>query len=314
MKVGIIGAGLSGLAAARTLVAAGHDVVVIEKSRGVGGRLASRRVDGSVVDHGAPVIPRGESAELADLVDALPGDERVDLDGGHVAYRSGVTRLAKLMAHGIDVVLGVRIAALRAAGNRLELAGEQGNAHGVVDAVIVSAPAPQAADLLDNSPGGAERAAILRTARYDPAVMIVAGWTLPEPTRLEPFAVPLPFVRITAENVKGRPLVDGIVPVVARLAPEPSSALMDVSDDAILADVLPVLARSCGASGEPAWVQVKRWRYAVPARTVDAASVNPAGTRIRVCGDAIAPGGLGPVYTSGVAAAEAVTESLAEAR
>lgn len=314
MKVGIIGAGLSGLAAARTLVSAGHDVVVIEKSRGVGGRLASRRVDGSVVDHGAPVIPRGESVELGDLVDALPGGERVDLDGGHVAYRSGVTRLAKLMAEGIDVVLGVRIAALRATGTQLELAGEQGNAHGVVDAVIVSAPAPQAADLLDNSPGGGERAAILRTTRYDPAVMIVAGWTLPEPAELEPFAVPMPFVRITAENVKGRPLVDGIVPVVARLAPEPSAALMDVSDDAILTDVLPALARACGASGAPAWVQVKRWRYAVPARTVDAASVNPAGTRIRVCGDAIAPGGLGPVYTSGVAAAEAVMESLSEAR
>jgi renalase len=53
----IVGAGLAGLAAGRDLARAGRSVHVLEKSRGVGGRAATRRLelDGRVVpvDHGA---------------------------------------------------------------------------------------------------------------------------------------------------------------------------------------------------------------------------------------------------------------------
>ena len=56
--VAIIGAGLSGLSAARQLAAQGIQVVIVEKSQGVGGRAATRRIqlpDGTeqLVDHGA---------------------------------------------------------------------------------------------------------------------------------------------------------------------------------------------------------------------------------------------------------------------
>ncbi|MFM8721078.1 MAG: FAD-dependent oxidoreductase, partial [Chthoniobacterales bacterium] len=49
----VIGAGLAGLAAAGRLRKAGQDVLVLEKSRGLGGRAATRRWDGLPVDHGA---------------------------------------------------------------------------------------------------------------------------------------------------------------------------------------------------------------------------------------------------------------------
>ena len=57
MRIAVIGAGLSGLAAARRVIAQGHDAVVFEKSRGLGGRLATRRTDdGMPLDHGAPAL------------------------------------------------------------------------------------------------------------------------------------------------------------------------------------------------------------------------------------------------------------------
>jgi len=56
MRVAVIGAGIAGLVAARDLTAGGHEVVVIEKSRGLGGRMAARRVEGMVLDHGLPVL------------------------------------------------------------------------------------------------------------------------------------------------------------------------------------------------------------------------------------------------------------------
>ena len=49
----IIGAGLSGLSAAQTLVRSGRSVLVVDKGRGVGGRLATRRIGDATLDHGA---------------------------------------------------------------------------------------------------------------------------------------------------------------------------------------------------------------------------------------------------------------------
>ena len=50
--VAIVGAGLAGLTCARELTAAGYRVCLLDKSRGLGGRIATRRVDGVRVDHG----------------------------------------------------------------------------------------------------------------------------------------------------------------------------------------------------------------------------------------------------------------------
>ena len=53
MKIVVVGAGFSGLTAARHIVAAGHEVVVLDKGRSSGGRCATRRIGAAVVDHGA---------------------------------------------------------------------------------------------------------------------------------------------------------------------------------------------------------------------------------------------------------------------
>ena len=54
MKIGVIGAGMAGGYLGSALGQLGHEVVVFEKSRGFGGRLATRRGEGVQFDHGAP--------------------------------------------------------------------------------------------------------------------------------------------------------------------------------------------------------------------------------------------------------------------
>ena len=53
MKVIVVGAGISGCICARRLSDMGHEVMVVEKGRGVGGRMSTRRMNGAIIDHGA---------------------------------------------------------------------------------------------------------------------------------------------------------------------------------------------------------------------------------------------------------------------
>ena len=52
-QVAVVGAGLSGMSCASRLHQAGWCVTVFEKSRGPGGRMSTRRSDGTSFDHGA---------------------------------------------------------------------------------------------------------------------------------------------------------------------------------------------------------------------------------------------------------------------
>ncbi len=78
-EVVVVGAGLAGLSAATRLAAAGCDVHVLEAAAHAGGRLASDRVDGFVVDRGFQVFntgyPRAADLDLPalDLDFFVPG-------------------------------------------------------------------------------------------------------------------------------------------------------------------------------------------------------------------------------------------------
>ncbi len=71
MRIAIVGGGIGGLAAARALVAAGHDAHVLEAADAVGGVLGTSRVDGFVREHAASSFlggpPRGARALCHEL-------------------------------------------------------------------------------------------------------------------------------------------------------------------------------------------------------------------------------------------------------
>ena len=70
LPVVVVGAGLAGLTCAAELVSAGHDVVVLEASDGVGGRIRSDVVDGFTIDRGFQVLNTAYPA-LRDIVGRL---------------------------------------------------------------------------------------------------------------------------------------------------------------------------------------------------------------------------------------------------
>ncbi|MBS1816827.1 MAG: FAD-dependent oxidoreductase [Acidobacteria bacterium] len=126
----VVGAGIAGLSVARALRQRGHRPVVLERSRGVGGRCATRRVDDVAVDHGVPFLHGRTEAFLAELrrvagvtrVDSWPTD--VDGTGTpcrpdafsareeRVVFAEGVNRFAKHLAQDLDVHLGEPVTAV----------------------------------------------------------------------------------------------------------------------------------------------------------------------------------------------------------
>lgn len=93
VDVVVIGAGMAGLACARTLVAAGKSVVVIEAGDGVGGRVRTDVVDGVRFDRGFQVMLTGYP-EFAHNVDLEALDLQPFSSGVTVRHDGKFTRVA----------------------------------------------------------------------------------------------------------------------------------------------------------------------------------------------------------------------------
>ena len=163
----VIGAGLAGLVVARTL-AQSHDVVVFEKSRGAGGRMATRRAGIFQFDHGAqfftaqtpafgaflePLIEAGIVADwparFAELRRGqVAGSRQWDNEHPHYVGVPGMNAIGKALASRLDVRLDTAVTSLKRTGKRWRLVGDGQSPLGEFDWVIVTAPAAQAADLL----------------------------------------------------------------------------------------------------------------------------------------------------------------------
>lgn len=156
-EVLVVGAGMAGLIAAGELQRAGRRVLVLDKGRGVGGRLASRRLDGATFDHGAQfittrdarfaaVLERGREAGAVDVwCHGFAG--RAD---GHERWRGkpAMSSVAKYLAGGLELRLETQVTALRVEGGRWCAETAKGPAF-IADSVVLTPPVPQSLAMLD---------------------------------------------------------------------------------------------------------------------------------------------------------------------
>jgi renalase len=159
----VIGAGIAGLTAARKLKTAGWQVTVLDKGRGVGGRLATRRIDDGVFDHGAQFITV-RSDDFSKVMEEMQSEgaiyewcrgigtpqHPVNGGDGHPRYQGtgGMTAIPKFLARGLDVRIRHRAVQLKQSDGRWHAVMEMGKIFSA-DALICTAPVPQALDMLD---------------------------------------------------------------------------------------------------------------------------------------------------------------------
>lgn len=189
----IIGAGLAGLTAARDLEQQGHTVTVLDKGRGVGGRLATRRFPEGRADHGAQYFsaqsPEFKTAVQAWLAQSLVREWHLEQSNPasfhhpRYAVSGGMSQLAKYLSDGLDVRTGERVTHLTPTGAGWQVRCDSGLTLDA-DAVLITIPAPQALALLADSGltlAEADQQALAQI-RYEPCLAVLLQ--LNQPSRL----------------------------------------------------------------------------------------------------------------------------------
>lgn len=292
--IAVVGAGLAGLVAAARLAAAGCAVTVYEKSRGLGGRLATRRSDWGAFDHGAPVV-NCEAMLMAPLRERDACAPWGDI--GHVGL-PGMSGLVRPLAEGLDIRSGTEVAGLVPAPDGVWLRFAEGEAAGPFARVILAVPAEQARRLAGDLAG------------VDALVATMAPiWTLMAAFEARP---DLPDL-LRPGGAVSLVLRDGAKPGrtgetwVLHAGHDWTEERLELPREAVLPMLLAEFEDLAqGRLPRPAHVAAHRWRYALTRQPQGAPFVALEGGAVLAGGDwALGPRGE-HAFLSGQAMAEAV--------
>lgn len=323
-EVIVVGAGVGGLCAARALHRAGVEVKLLEKSRGLGGRAATRRLHGVRVDHGAQYFtardPRWQAQVDAWLAD---GALQVWTHGFHTlsargleaptegqrhpryAFAEGMNTLGKLLGEGLEVEHSAKVTALTRSAAGWTLTLEDGRVEHA-RRVLLNLPAPQALALAEPSLRVETRAA-LRAVAFAPCLALLAGFHESPPVwqgiQVEDGDSPLAWLACDTSKPGRQGAAESAVTVlVLHATPEFSEHHLE-APEAALSQLLSVAA-SLGFA-EPLWTQLQRWRYAKVTRPLDVPFLREDPT-LFFCGDWCGGAKLENAYLSGLEVAGAL--------
>lgn len=311
----VVGAGLSGLVAARTLTERDWEVTVLDKGRGLGGRMATRRIttpDGRValLDHGAQFFTARDRV-FAALVGQWITDGVVREwcrgfagDDGHPRYvvHNGMTALTKHLARGLDVRTSTLVFAVKPGEARRWTVVIDDGSELTADAVVMTCPLPQSYSLTVTT--GVELPSELLLTDYDRTIGLLAVLDRPS-------AIPAPgglqnpddtFSWIGDNAAKGV----STVPAVTFHA-NPAWSLAHWDDDADTGSALLTSAASTYL-GDAAIVvsEYKKWRFATPRKVWPEPCHATADDTLVFAGDAFAGPKVEGAVLSGLAAGSRV--------
>ena len=273
----VVGAGISGLLVARDLQNAGWQVTVLDKGRGVGGRMATRRVGDGNFDHGAQFFTvRGERfrklvegwIEAGVVKEWSRGFANADgeYDGdGYPRYRGakGMTSVPKYLARDLDVRPGERA---------VQVAQENGGWRVVCEsglevsggALLLTPPVPQSLELIEagNYELPEEVQLQLDKIAYDPCVALMAlleGPTgVPEPGGVQIKGEPLDWI---ADNQ--RKDISEAPGITIHAGPRWSQEHFDAPDTELVDALLSLAGDQLDSNISPRAIETSlaRWRY-----------------------------------------------------
>jgi renalase len=332
--VAIVGAGMAATGCARSLVRCGYRVTVFEKSRGVGGRMATRRtpwIDADGVDrvaefdHGAQFISvrhgrfRAALAQACEAGVATPWDLQV-----HAAWPAPVRRerfvatpgmpaLCRHWLQGSTVLLQRTVQRLQRSAQGWQVVDAQGETHTGFDQVVLALPPAQAAVLLAGHRD--DWADALAATPMAPCWTLMAvtddldwPWDACEPSR-----GPLAWV-VRNDRKPGRTAPAGCATWVGQASAAWSAAHLEHDPLAVGDALRAALKALLPARSSLRWhhSSVHRWRYAAPLATPEAAGpcLWDLALGLGVCGDHLGGTDIEAAWRSGDELADEMVAGL----
>ncbi len=317
-RVAVIGGGLAGAGAARTLADHGWPVTVFEKSRGVGGRMATRMTASTTFDHGAQYFtardPRFQRFTEAWLAQGLvarwsPRVAVYTAEGMH--FESGRTprfvavpgmpAIAKHLTQELDISVEHRIAVIEADGSQYRLTTDSGQPLGPFDNVVVAVPAPQAAELCRHFPQLSQQLAQIEMAPCWAMMLeleseLQVGW--------DAAFVNVGCIRWLARNGTKPGRKGGYETLIVHAADDWSLAQLEADPELVASELVSAVQQL--TSTRIRVVQppiVHRWRYALCHHPLDVGCLVDIDRRLVACGDWACGSRVEGAFLSGMAAA-----------
>lgn len=320
MRVAIVGAGMAGLSCAVALRAAGVEAVLFDKGRAPGGRVATRRRDGLVFNHGAQFATARTEVFRAALDEMAEAGEAAvwTAAGGHDPRWTGapgMSAIPRALAAGLELHTDRHVLFLHAGADGWRVRHEAASAvrpstvrdtggelAGPFTAVVVALPSPQAAPLL--AALGHWFAHTAAEVVADPcwSVMFAVDGRLDAPD----FGRPEDGGIATAARDSSRPgRAPGPECWMLHGTSEWSRAHLEETPEQVAGLLLAAFADQVGAI-QPRGLAAHRWRFSQPQTALGEACLWDAAGGVGVCGDWCVGGRVEGAFSSGLALAGAI--------
>ncbi|MBC7610123.1 MAG: FAD-dependent oxidoreductase [Polaromonas sp.] len=320
-RIAVIGAGIAGIACARTLVQAGHHVTVFEKSRGAGGRMATRHSEFGDFDHGAQYFTvrdaRFEKA-LATATDVVrpwsANTVRILDELGRVVASSLPPKEAHWVATpGMNALVSQWAKPLLAAGQlffetqvtrieadkltpkrwqlQTEGPGATTSVHSGFDSVIMAIPSVQAQALLLSSQLGKPMIAALAKVSVAPCWTLMLAFPQAAQPKLSYLGPQWNAARSTHHRIawlareSSKPGRGPIERWTVQASPEWSQRHLEDDAERATAKLLKAFTEVTGIRAQPQHAVVHRWRYAQTITQLGKSHLWDAKSGIGACGD-----------------------------
>ncbi len=319
--IAVVGAGMAGIACARTLAQAGQRVTVFERYGSVGGRMATRQTEFGGFDHGTQYFTVRD-ARFEKALATVPGlvrpwsatTVRILDEAGRVVAAApppaephwvatpGMNALPRQWAAPLDSAgsLVLQTAVTRLEPDKLhpqrwqlqtEGPGNGNRVYSGFDAVLLAVPSPQAQALLLSSQQGKELMADLTRVSVAPCWTLMLAFPQAVQPTLSHLGPQWNAARSTHHRIawlareSSKPGREPIERWTVQASADWSQRHLEDDTERVTAKLLKAFTEVTGIRAEPPYAVAQRWRFAQTTEPLGKTHLWDPKSRIGACGD-----------------------------